>query len=506
MSNDKMQSRFSSLIFTIIGILLMGMVVSFIFVDEPVFSWLRQNPRRFHHIILERAFEQLGKVFAIVWLLLFWVWITGRHKTVITGLLALIITIPAVWSVKAAVKRPRPSNVIKAEAGIESRPLQTDNWSFPSGDTASVCAIGTVLAMVARRPGKIAMIICCAGVGVLRVLDLAHYPSDVLGGAALGIFCGWAAVRMRKRSPKIENIFGGAEQFLSFVGIFSIPVLVWLFQGRDKLDILLMFYTPVAILISLIAWRLNRGEKIEQVFSDRMIKQGNWFFRWRNFLPLIILPLFLIELRYFTYPGNDHTLDRLWEIFCFTIALTGLGVRIFTIGYAPRETLGKTTSEPGAAQLNTTGMYSIVRHPLHLGNFITWMGIILFPHSAALAAFCAIAFFLLYESVIYSEEAFLADKFGDAFTDWAKKTPMILPGFKLWRKPAHPFSWQAVLTREYSGFFAIITSFTAIEIFGDRFYEGKWEFDPMWVVIFCTGLLVFLTLRTLKKLQIIKYP
>lgn len=506
MSNDKIRSRFSMTVFTIIGLLLAGVVVSYIFVDEPVFSWLRQNPRRFHHNILEKAFEQLGKVYAIVWLLLFWVWITGRHKTVITGLLALIITIPAVWSVKAVVKRPRPSDVIKAEAGIESRPRQTDKWSFPSGDTASVCAIGTILATVARWPGTIAMIICCAGVGVLRVLDLAHYPSDVLGGAALGIFCGWAAVRMRKRNPKIENIFGGAEQFFSFIGIFSIPVMVWLFQGRDRLDILLTFYTPVAILISLIAWRLNRQGKIEQAFSDRMIKQGNWFFRWRSFLPLIILPLFLIELRYFTYPGNDHTLDRLWEIFCFTIALTGLGVRIFTIGYAPKETLGITASEPEAAQLNTAGMYSIVRHPIYLGNFITWTGIILFPHSAALAVFCVIAFFLLYERIIYSEEAFLAEKFGDAFTDWAQKTPMILPRFKLWRKPVHPFSWQAVLTREYPGFFAIITAFTAIEIFGDRFNEGKWVFDAMWAVIFFAGLFIFVLLLTLKKLHIIRHP
>jgi membrane-associated phospholipid phosphatase len=265
----------NSVIFSIIGLLTAGVIICYLFVDEPVFSWLRQNPQRFNLKILETAFEQLGKVFAIIWLLLFWVWITGRHKTVITGLLALIITIPAVWSVKAAVRRPRPNDVIKAEAGIESRSHQTDKWSFPSGDTASVCAIGTVLAMVARWPGTSAVIICCAGIGVFRVLDLAHYPSDVLGEAALGIFCGWAAVRMKNRNPKIENIFGGAEQLLSFIGIFSIPLLVWLFQGQSKLSILLTFYTPVAIIISLIGWKLNKQGKTEQAYSDKMRRQGN---------------------------------------------------------------------------------------------------------------------------------------------------------------------------------------------------------------------------------------
>jgi protein-S-isoprenylcysteine O-methyltransferase Ste14 len=335
---------------------------------------------------------------------------------------------------------------------------------------------------------------------------LAHYPSDVLAGAALGIFCGWAAVRMRNRNPKIENVFGGAEQILSFIGIFSIPVFVWLFQGPDKLNILLTFYTPVAIIISLIAWRLNKRGKTEQAYSEQMRRQGNWLFRWRSFLPLIIVPLFLIEVRYSAYPGNDHLLDRLWELFCLTISLAGLAIRIYTVGYAGKGTSGRTTNAPKAQELSTTGMYSIVRYPLYLGNFVIWAGIVLFPHSINLALFCLIVFFLLYEKVILAEEAFGAEKFGDVFTEWAQKTPMIVPRFKLWRKPAMPFSWQAVLAREYSGFFVIIASFTAIEIFGDRFNEGRWEFDPMWVVIFCAGLLVFVVLRTLKKLQIIKHP
>jgi protein-S-isoprenylcysteine O-methyltransferase Ste14/membrane-associated phospholipid phosphatase len=495
-----------SVIFSIIGLLTAGVIICYLFIDEPFFSWLRQNSANFNHSILETAFEQLGKVAAIIWLLLFWVWITGRHKTVLIGFLALIITVPAVWSIKTAVKRPRPSDVIKAETKTESSRRSPDRWSFPSGDTASVCAIGTVLAAASRLPGIIGIAICCAGIGALRVWDLAHYPSDVLGGAALGIFCGWAAVRMRNRNPKIENVFGGAEQVLSFIGIFSIPVFVWLFQGQDKLNILLTFYTPVAIIISLIAWRLNKRGKIEQAYSEQMRRQGNWFFRWRSFLPLIIVPLFLIEVRYSAYPGNDHLFDRLWELFCLTISLAGLAIRIYTVGYAGKGTSGRTTNAPKAQELSTTGMYSIVRHPLYLGNFVTWAGIVLLPHSITLTAFCLIVFFLLYERIILAEEAFLAEKFGAAFTEWAQKTPMILPRFRLWRKPALPFSWQAVLAREYPAFFAITASFTAIEIFGDRFSQGRWELDWMWAGIFCVGLLVFVVLRTLKKMRIIKHP
>jgi protein-S-isoprenylcysteine O-methyltransferase Ste14 len=238
---------------------------------------------------------------------------------------------------------------------------------------------------------------------------------------------------------------------------------------------------------------------------DQLKKQGNWLFRWRSFLPLVIVPLFIISLRHFTYPEGSHLLDRLWELFCFAISLFGLGIRIYTVGYVPKGTSGRTTSEPKAQELNTTGMYSIVRHPLYLGNLVIWVGIVLFARSILLAAFCFLAFFLYYERIIIAEETFLLEKFGLAFTQWAQKTPMIIPIIKLWRKPAQPFSWRVVLSREYSGLLTITSSFIAIELLSDRFYEGKWQLDWMWAGIFVASLLVFVVLRTLKKLQILKY-
>jgi len=241
-------------------------------------------------------------------------------------------------------------------------------------------------------------------------------------------------------------------------------------------------------------------------YVDEMKEQGNWLFRWRSFLPLVIAPLFIIGLQHSTYPMGSHLLGRLWELFCLAISLAGLGIRIYTVGYVPAGTSGRTTSNPKAQELNTTGMYSIVRHPLYLGNFVIFVGIALFARSTLLAVACVLAFFLYYERIIIAEEAFLSDKFGEVFTQWAEKTPMIVPRFRLWCKPAQPFSWRVVLTREYPGFFTIIASFTAIEVISDRFYEGKWQLDWMWGTILCVGLLVFVILRTLKKMRIIKRP
>jgi protein-S-isoprenylcysteine O-methyltransferase Ste14/membrane-associated phospholipid phosphatase len=507
-TKENEKSRFFA-IFIIIGLLIAAMIISFIFVDEPTSGWLRHNSTKYNHNAIEKAFEQLGKVYPIVWLLLFWVWITGKHKTVLIGLLAMIITIPAVWSIKAAVQRPRPRDAMKAEAKIENRTESPQKWSFPSGDTASVFAVGTVLAISAQWPGIIGIAVCCCIVGVLRVWNSAHYPSDVFAGAALGIFCGWAAIRIRNKDPKIENILGGTEQTLSFAGIFLIPLFVGLFQGPNKLNILLTFYTPAAAVISLAGLRRrlqDRTEQINTAFIDQMRKQGNWFFKWRSFLPLLIAPLFIIKLRDFTYPWDNHLLDRLWGLFCLTISLLGLGIRIYTVGNVPKRTSGRTTSQLKAQELNTTGTYSIVRHPLYLGNFVIWVGIVLFARSISLAAFCLLAFVLYYERIIIAEEEFLSQKFGEVFTKWADKTPMIVPRFKLWCKPAQPFSWLAVINREYSGLLTITASFIAIEALGDRFYEGRWKLDWMWAVIFCISLLASAAIGALKKTGILRYP
>jgi protein-S-isoprenylcysteine O-methyltransferase Ste14 len=237
-------------------------------------------------------------------------------------------------------------------------------------------------------------------------------------------------------------------------------------------------------------------------YIDNLRKQGNWLFRWRSFLPFIIVPLFIISLRKFTYPEGSHLLDRLWELFCFSISLLGLAIRIYTVGFVPPGTSGRTTSEPKATELNTTGMYSVVRHPLYLGNFVIWVGIVLTVHSILLAVFCFSAFYLYYMRIIIAEEAFLSEKFGKNFTQWAEKTPMIVPEFKLWRKSAQPFSWQVVLSREYPGFLTITASFFAIETLSDWFYEGNWQLDWLWVTIFCIGLLTFAALLTLKKMRL----
>ena len=234
-------------------------------------------------------------------------------------------------------------------------------------------------------------------------------------------------------------------------------------------------------------------------FNEEFEKTGIWLFRWRGYLPLSMIGVLLWGMRNFNYPYQSHRLDELWEILCLTISFCGLGIRVFTTGYAPRGTSGRNTRRHVADVLNVTGMYSIVRHPLYLGNFLIWLGISLFVRSSGLSLIFILGFWLYYERIIFAEEQFLRRKFGEVYSEWAARTRAFLPRFKNWQSPSVSFSVRKVLRKEYQSFFGIIFTFTILEIIGDLFAVKRIELDLMWLILFSTGLTLYLILRILEK-------
>jgi protein-S-isoprenylcysteine O-methyltransferase Ste14 len=231
-------------------------------------------------------------------------------------------------------------------------------------------------------------------------------------------------------------------------------------------------------------------------------RQGNWLFRWRSYLPLLIVPLFFMALYGSRSDAQEPsgTAVRFWEAFCFLLSLLGFAIRCATVAFVPSGTSGRNTREQIASVLNTTGIYSVVRHPLYLGNLIMIFGLLLFIRVWWFALIGASLFWVYYERIAFAEEEFLRNKFGDAYLDWATKTPAFIPRLKEWNKPDLTFSFRKVLKREYSGFFAIIASFTCLHIITELFLHTR---NPQigigWAVLFVVGLITYLTLRTLKK-------
>lgn len=232
---------------------------------------------------------------------------------------------------------------------------------------------------------------------------------------------------------------------------------------------------------------------------DDLTQTGAALFRRRGHLPLLFLPLFALALSDFAYFGGSETGDHLWEAFCLGVAALGLFVRAVTVGCVPWHTSGRNTREQKAAVLNTTGMYSIVRHPLYLGNFLIWLGLALFVHQLWLLLVAVLAFWLYYERIMLAEEQFLRARFGAEFEAWAARTPAFVPAAALWRAPALPFSARQVLAREYPTWLATVAAFFLLELGGYLAVGEPLHVDRGWGVLVGAAAVLYVVLRRLKK-------
>jgi protein-S-isoprenylcysteine O-methyltransferase Ste14 len=234
---------------------------------------------------------------------------------------------------------------------------------------------------------------------------------------------------------------------------------------------------------------------------EELERQGQWLFRWRSYLPLIGIPLLFIALRYTKIVERifGDSVNDFWESFSIIISFVGLLVRCVTAGYVPRGTSGRNTKTQVADVLNTTGMYSIVRNPLYLGNFIIIFGITLFIQALWFALIVWIGFWVYYERIIFTEEEFLRKKFGEQFILWAKNTPIIFPRFSNWKKPALPFSYKTVLRREFSTLFSITSTYFFLELVNNLFTHKKILARLSWIIFYLSGFAIYWIFFILKK-------
>ena len=88
---------------------------------------------------------------------------------------------------KNLVARVRPYDVNTAIAILIKKPL---DFSFPSGHTAASFAAMTALFLAKMKNAWIAALVLAVLIAFSRLYFYVHYPTDVLGGAVVGILSG----------------------------------------------------------------------------------------------------------------------------------------------------------------------------------------------------------------------------------------------------------------------------------------------------------------------------
>ena len=215
------------------------------------------------------------------------------------------------------------------------------------------------------------------------------------------------------------------------------------------------------------------------------LNQGDLLFKYRGLIPV---PIIVLTIIYFYLYGREDISDE-YYLLCIIISFIGLIIRILTIGFTYFKTSGKNTKRQIARKLNTTGVYSLVRNPLYLANYINWLGIILLLSDPIIAVISTLIFIIIYREIILIEENFLLEKFNQNYQSYSNKTPRIIPSFKNWVKPENEFNLVKSLINIKNGLFALSIVFyliNSIEIYKTHgvIFQMNWIFCIMLFSIF----------------------
>jgi undecaprenyl-diphosphatase len=105
-------------------------------------------------------------------------------------LIALIVRFPIVTVLKELIKRARPDPSF-------------DGYSMPSGHAAFFFALATGVYLYNKKMGVVFYLVALV-VAIMRVIEGAHYFSDVFVGAALGILLTYFATRLLHKRASIN--------------------------------------------------------------------------------------------------------------------------------------------------------------------------------------------------------------------------------------------------------------------------------------------------------------
>lgn len=234
---------------------------------------------------------------------------------------------------------------------------------------------------------------------------------------------------------------------------------------------------------------------------------GNWLFKRRGWLPVWLFLMAIPAVYFSDFRSISVQMKFVITVIAIGISILGQVIRAYTIGTTPKGTSGRNTEEQVAEVLNSTGIYSVVRHPLYLGNYFMWIGIVIYTMNFYFVIIVSLLYWLYYERIMFAEERFLEKKFGKAYLDWSLKAPAFIPQFSKWVASSIPFSFKSVLRREYSGVLATVIGFVFVDALRLLFLPNLTDnhFETDWIsqfrfqlYVLAAAVLMTLVLRTLK--------
>lgn len=204
-----------------------------------------------------------------------------------------------------------------------------------------------------------------------------------------------------------------------------------------------------------------------------LVHLGNFFFRHRNLaFPLMILAV------YFLVPPPDkafgsEVLEEWKDVLALGLVLAGLALRVTVLGFI-HVRRGGSGKKVHADVLYRDGMFGVCRNPLYVGNLLIYSGVFAMHGDWRVLLGGVAVFGLIYQSMVYAEEAYLEKRFGEAYAVYKAEVPRW--GFHLSRfkaSTAHMrFSLKQGLFVDYNPIANAVVMMAATEIYETLYFEG----------------------------------
>lgn len=234
-----------------------------------------------------------------------------------------------------------------------------------------------------------------------------------------------------------------------------------------------------------------------------MISIGNFFFKYRNWLFIVLYlllfvpspPLFSENVfgpNYYLYP----------IILGLLITVTGQLIRGATIGLAYIVRGGKE-GKVYADELVTQGIFNHCRNPLYVGNILMLLGVGVLSNSLLYVAVIMPLFLFIYQAIVLAEENFLRNKFKASFDNYCARVNRWVPSLKGIGATFSSMHFKATrwVLKEYNTQYIWLTGIVLILLFK---YPQLTNFDEerrntLLAIILPILLFLYLLVRYLKK-------
>ncbi len=181
-------------------------ILSYFLLDSRIQQYTASINLRgdFDAILIFTGFMGSG-VFCAFVLATIWFFDPPRRKMTLFILTSVLLAVSISTSIKHLVERPRPATVAGLETDVdESMFSRSELQSFPSGHTTMAFALASSLALLYPHARGYLFTLATL-VGLQRIIKQAHYPTDVIAGAMIGVLSVYLVSLLLARISRLEQ-------------------------------------------------------------------------------------------------------------------------------------------------------------------------------------------------------------------------------------------------------------------------------------------------------------